>query len=249
MRMAMPRSSGQVARSGFTGGGLSVHREREHEHAARLPETGHGELARADEPPGRGQRLELLFGPAALHGEKAAVRGDQPPRLREQLRQRCERARDDRVEGFGRVHRLDSRLKRRHVREPERLRRVRREADLLGGRVDESEMPRGICDRKRQPRKSRAGADVRDARALEVGVDGEAVEKVMSHHGAERADACEVVAAVPPGGPPPGGGRPPPPAPRPAHTPAGPPPPPRPPRPPAPPPPTKPPPPPPPRPG
>src|SRR5256886_13730416 len=68
MRMAMPRSSGQVARSGFTGGGLSVHREREHEHAARLPETGHGELARADEPPGRGQRLELLFGPAALHG-------------------------------------------------------------------------------------------------------------------------------------------------------------------------------------
>src|SRR5436853_7149753 len=60
-------------------------------------------------------------------------------------------------------------------------------------------MPRGICDRKRQPRKSRAGADVRDARALEVGVDGEAVGKVMSHHGAERADACEVVAAVPAG--------------------------------------------------
>src|SRR5205085_938482 len=98
MRMAMPRSSGQVARSGFTGGGLSVHREREHEHAARLPETGHGELARADEPPGRGQRLELLFGPAALHGEKAAVRGDQPPRLREQLRQRCERARAERAD-------------------------------------------------------------------------------------------------------------------------------------------------------
>src|SRR5213082_3831833 len=76
MRMPMPRSSGQVARSGFTGGGLSVHREREHEHAARLPETGHGELARADEAPGRGERLELLLGPAALHGEKAAVRSD-----------------------------------------------------------------------------------------------------------------------------------------------------------------------------
>src|SRR5207248_1374126 len=120
MRMPMPRSSGQVASSGFTGGGLSVYREREHEHAARLPETGHGELARADEAPGRGERLELLLGPAALHGEKAAVRSDEPPHLRKELRQRCDRARDDRVEGFGRVHRLDSRLKRRHVREPER---------------------------------------------------------------------------------------------------------------------------------
>src|SRR5256885_14244434 len=78
-------------------------------------------------------------------------------------------------------------------------------------------MPRGICDRKRQPRKSRAGADVRDARSLEVGVDGEAVEQVVRHHGAERADACEVVAAGSTGGRPPGGGPPPPPRPPPAH--------------------------------
>src|SRR5947208_507232 len=179
MRMPMPRSSGQVARSGFTGGGLSAHREREHEHAARLPQTGHGELARAGEAPGRGERLELLLGPAALHGEHPAVRGDEPPHLREELRQRCERARDDRVEGLPGVHRLDPRLKRRHVGEPERLRHVRHEADFLGRGVYEGEMPRGICDRKRQPRKPGAGTHVRNARAVQLALDGEAVEQVL----------------------------------------------------------------------
>ena len=101
------------------------------------------------------------------------------------------------VKGFRELQRLDPSVNCADVGEAQQARRVRDEAHLLGGGVDQREVPLRIAHRERQPGEAGAGAGVRDARAREVDIDGEAVEQVVGHHGGGRADRREVIAAVP----------------------------------------------------
>ena len=71
------------------------------------------------------------------------------------------------------------------------------EADFLAVGVYESKAPPGIDHRQRQARESRAGAHISHGRSEQIGMNGEAVEQMMSQHRIAIADRCQVVGAVP----------------------------------------------------
>jgi hypothetical protein len=125
------------------------------------------------------------------------VRAAQRRDLREHLRQRRQRAHHHRVEWRLGLQAFRARVHRRHVGESQRMRRMGNEADFLGGGVDEGELPRGVAQRQRQARKPRSGTHVCNARALQVGMNGEAVEQVMREHRGGGGDRRQVVSAVP----------------------------------------------------
>src|SRR5262245_20681797 len=110
---------------------------------------------------------------------------------------RPDRARHDTVEALLRSIIFGARVHGLYVAQAEGLRSVLDELTLLRGRVDQRELELRHCDRERQTRKTGAGADVRDARAAHMAVDGETVEQVLGDLLTAFADRGQIHALVP----------------------------------------------------
>jgi hypothetical protein len=75
--------------------------------------------------------------------------------------------------------------------------RVLYKTDFLAVGIDEREAPLGVEHRQGQARKTRARANISHRRALQLRMNRQAVQQVMSQHFIAIADRCQVVSAVP----------------------------------------------------
>jgi len=83
------------------------------------------------------------------------------------------------------------------IRKAQSTRGVLHKADLLAVGINERKAPLRVQHGQRQTGKSRAGANIRHARSLQIRMNGETVEQMMSQHLVAVADGGEVVGAVP----------------------------------------------------
>ncbi len=66
------------------------------------------------------------------------------------------------------------------------------EPRLLAGGLDQRKTPLRVDDGQRQPRKTRAGADIGDAAAAQVGLQRKAVEDMFAQHAEPVADCRQI---------------------------------------------------------
>ena len=160
-------------------------------------EARHHEVMVALDPPTGRQPRPFSRIATALHGEHAGIGAAERRHLRDQVRQRREGARHHGIEGCGRNPLAGARLQRLDIAETERACGVRHEAHLLAVGVEQREPPLRLRDGERQPGEARAGADIGDARAVQMRRHGQAVEQMVRDHLVARGHGREVVGPVP----------------------------------------------------